>query len=206
MNEPPLLEAFYDSITKDIFELQSFGSETFELGKSSTLGFVGIAVQDTRTLLVGLQNILAVHLKRPAVQLQLGTPENIDTSNDFLSAMKGVHRYFFIVIQSALEAAAQKVLEEKGIDGVNGERAFRRVLSSLEKGVREEWAFFYEGLKVLRNESAHVSKHELHEKAVEKLQKAGLDFLVSDGKLTIRSERYVSISERATACVRDLTK
>jgi hypothetical protein len=91
-----MLNQFYDVTTKATMELQSFGETTFELNRSSTLGFVGIAIQDTRTLLVGLQNILAIHLGKPSLKLDLRSPESIDAPNDFLSAMKSVHRYFFI--------------------------------------------------------------------------------------------------------------
>jgi hypothetical protein len=133
-----MLNEFYDVTTKAAMELQSFGETTFELNRSSTLGFVGTAVQDTRTLLVGLQNILAIHFDKPFLKLNLRSPESIDTPNDFLSAMKSIHRYFFISIQTALEAAAQRICESRQIHGVIGERAFRRALSGLQKTKRDE--------------------------------------------------------------------
>jgi len=199
-----VLEQFYDLITKATLELQTFGRNTFELSKSSTLGFVGEAVQDTRTLLLGLQNILAIHLSKPVITLDLGQPVSINTPNDFLSAMKSVHRYFFISIQTGLEAAAQKICEERKIQGVKGEKAFRRALSGLQKQRRNEWRFFYEGLKIMRNESAHVSINELHPESLKQLHYAGLDFLVSNGRISINCQKYLPVAERATECIRDL--
>jgi len=199
-----MLEQFYESVTKASLDLQTFGKNTFELNKSSTLGFVGIAVQDTRTLLVGLQNILAIHFNKPTLKLNLSLPESIDAPNDFLSAMKSVHRYFFISIQTGLEAAAQKICEERQIQGVKGGKAFRRTLSSLQKQKQDKCRFFYEGLKIMRNECAHVSTKELHPGSLKKLHDAGLDFLISNGKISINCQMYLTVAERATECIRDL--
>ena len=199
-----MLEQFFDLITRATLELQTFGRETFELNKSSALGFVGVAVQDTRTLLVGLQNILAIHLNKPVLRLDLSSQESINAPNDFLSAMKSVHRYFFISIQTGLEAAAQKICEERKIQGIKSEKAFRRALSGLQKQKQDEWRFFYEGVKIMRNECAHVSISELHPKSLKKLHDAGLDFLVLKGKISINCQKYLPVAERATACIRDL--
>lgn len=138
-----MLEQFYQLITNASLELQKFGEKSFELNKSSILGFLGIAVQDTRTLMVGLQNILAQHLSKPFLKLNLRSPKSIDEPNDFLSAMKSIHRYFFISIQAGLEAAAQGICEERRILNVNGEKAFRLVLSKLQKDKQNEWKSFY---------------------------------------------------------------
>ncbi len=199
-----MLDQFYDLTTKATLELQSFGENTFELNKSTALGFVGTAVQDTRTLLVGLQNILAVHLGKPVLKLDLSIPDNIDAPNDFLSAMKSVHRYFFISIQTGLEAAAQRICEERQIHGVKGEKAFRRALSGLQKQTQDKWRFFYEGLKIMRNECAHVSINELHPGSLKKLHDAGLGFFVSNRGISINCQKYLPVAERATACIREL--
>lgn len=199
-----MLDQFYDLTTRASLELQRFGENTFELNKSSTLGFVGTVVQDTRTLLVGLQNILAMHLGKPALKLDLSSPNSIDAPNDFLSAMKSVHRYFFISIQTGLEAAAQRICEERQIQSVKGEKAFRRALSGLQKQKQDEWRFFYEGLKIMRNECAHVSINKIHPGSLKKLQDAGLGFLVSNQEISINCQKYLPVAERATACIREL--
>ena len=199
-----MLEEFYDSITRASLDLQTFGENTFELNKSSTLGFVGIALQDTRTLLVGLQNILATHLGKPALKLDLSSPQNMNTPNDFLSAMKSVHRHFFISILTGLDAAAQRICEQRQIRGVKSEKAFRRALSGLQKQKQDEWRFFYQGLKIMRNECAHVSINRLHSGQLKKLNDAGLGFLVVNREISINCQKYLPVAERATACIRDL--
>lgn len=199
-----MLNDFYNVTTKAAMELQSFGETTFELNNSSTLGFVGTAVQDTRALLVGLQNILAIHLGKPYLKLNLRSPDSIDAPNDFLSVMKSVHRFFFISLQTSLEAAAQRICENRQIHNVTGERAFRRALSGLQKTKRDEWRLFYEGLKILRNECAHVSLSDLHPGSLKKLRAAGFSSLLSDGKISINCQKYLPIAKRATECVQAL--
>ncbi|MEW6672624.1 MAG: hypothetical protein AB1427_13035 [Thermodesulfobacteriota bacterium] len=196
-----MLAQFYDLVTQATMELQQFGQNSFELGCSTPLGFLGVAVQDTRTFLVGLQNILAIHLRKPPIALNLASPEMIDTPNDFLSAMKGVHRYFFISVQSAVESAAQEICENRLIKGLTGEKALRRALRFLPKEERNQWRQFYEGLKVIRNECAHPSSGIVQDSDLKKVRDAGLDFLVSGRKTSINCNKYLPVAKRAHACI-----
>jgi hypothetical protein len=196
-----ILNQFYDEITQTAFSLQKFGETSFELKASSLQGFVGVSVQDTRTLLVGMQNILANYLAKPQLKLDLGIPDKMDSSNDFLSAMKSVHRYFFISILTSLDAAAEKICKETLNVKLKGEPAFIKALSKLKSQEKSKWKLFYDGLKIVRNECAHPSLSELHEKQVEKLINAGLDFLVFEGKFSISCSKYLPVSEMALECV-----
>jgi hypothetical protein len=104
-------------------------------------------------------------------------------------------------IQTALEAAAQRICESRQIHGVKGERAFRRALSGLQKTKQGEWRLFYEGLKIMRNECAHVSLSNLHPNSLKKLKDAGFSYLLSDGKISINCQKYLPVAKRATECI-----
>lgn len=196
-----IFDRFYSEITQTVFSLQKFGETSFELNKSSLHGLVGISIQDTRTLLVGMQNILANYLKKPRIELNLSIPENIESNNDFLSAMKSVHRYFFISILTSLDAAAERICKESFHIKLKGEHAFRKALSKLKSQEQSKWKSFYDGLKIIRNECAHPSLSDPHEKQIEKLINAGLGFLVFEGKFSISCSKYLPISEKAYECV-----
>jgi len=196
-----ILEIFYNEITQTVLEMQKLGETSFELRKSSLHGFLGISIQDTRTLLVGMQNILANYLGKPRVELNLVIPENMKSDNDFLSAMKSVHRYFFISILTSLDAAAEKICKESLHLKRRGERAFIKVLSKLKSQDQTKWKFFYDGLKIIRNECAHPSLRDIHEKQVEKLNNAGLGFLIIEGKLGISCSKYLPVSKKAYECI-----
>lgn len=196
-----MLNQFYKVSTQAAMQLQQFGENTFELGRPTPLGFLGVAIQDTRTFLVGLQNILALHLRKPPLTLSLRSPETMDTPNDFLYAMKAVHRYFFISVQTAIEAAAQKVCDDRFVTGLTGEKAFRRALKFLKKEEQGGWRLFYEGLKVMRNKCAHPSLGDVQDSELSKLRNGGLDFLVSGRKIAINCTKYLPVAERARACI-----
>lgn len=196
-----ILDIFYNEITQTAFSLQKFGETSFELNKPSLHGFVGISIQDTRALLVGLQNILANCLGKPQLKLNIGKPENMESNNDFLSAMKSVHRYFFISILTSLDAVAERICKESLHIKSRGESAFIKALSRLKSQEQSQWKLFYEGLKIVRNECAHPSLSDLHEKQIEKVINAGLGFLISEGKFSISCSKYIPISEKAYECV-----
>lgn len=196
-----ILNQFYNEITQTALSLQKFGEASFELNKSSYQGFVGIATQDTRTLLVGMQNILANHLGKPYLNLAIGMPNKIDDSNDFFSAMKSIHRYFFISILSSIEAAAEQICKDYLNTNPKGERAFIKVLSKLKSQEKTTWKLFYDSLKIIRNECAHPSTSELHIKEIEKLTSSGLDFLVFKGKIGINCLMYQPVAEKVLECI-----
>ncbi|OHB62854.1 MAG: hypothetical protein A2Y76_03265 [Planctomycetes bacterium RBG_13_60_9] len=196
-----ILDNFYNEITPTALTLQKFGETSFELNKSSLHGFVGISIQDTRTLLVGLQNILANCLGKPQLQLNIGKPEGVQANNDFLSAMKSVHRYFFISILTSLDAVGERICKESFHLKLRGESAFTKALSRLKSQEQTQWKLLYEGLKIVRNECAHPSLSDLHQKQIEKLIKGGLSFLINEGKFSISCSKYIPVSERAYECV-----
>lgn len=201
MTRDDILDAFYDLTSQTALELQAFGQSSFKLGHPAPMGYLGVAVQDTRALLVGLQNILALHQGKSPITINLSSPESMEANNDFLSAMKAVHRCFFISVQTAIEAAAQQFCEERGITRHSGEKAFNRAVKSVEKPACTEWKAFYTGLKVVRNECAHPSLGVLLDTDVKKLADAGLANLVSEGRLSINCGKYLPIVERARKCI-----
>lgn len=196
-----ILDIFYNEITQTVFALQKFGETSFELNKSTLHGFVGISIQDTRTFLVGLQNILGNRLGKPQLKLNIGIPENMEANNDFLSAMKSAHRFFFISILTSLDAVGETICRERMHLKLRGESAFIKALSRLKSQEQAQWKLFYEGLKLVRNECAHPSLRDLHKKQIEKIIKAGLGFLISEGEFSINCSKYIPVSERAYECV-----
>ncbi|HMN24381.1 MAG TPA: hypothetical protein PKE38_07770 [Ignavibacteriaceae bacterium] len=196
-----ILEQFYNEITQTVISLQKFGETSFELNRASYQGYVGITTQDTLTLLVGMQNILSNHLGKPYLKLAIGRPEKIDSSNNFFSAMKGIHRYFFISILSSIDAASEQICKDYLNINPKGERAYHKVLSKLKSPQQLKWKLFYESLKIIRNECAHPSKSKLHIKEIEKLTNAGLDFLIFEGKIGINCPKYQPVAEKALECI-----
>lgn len=198
------IDQFYNLISQEVISLRELGISEFKHSKGTPKGFLGIALQDTSTLLIGLQNILALSLKKDAIILDVGSPENIDTPNDVLSAMISIHRYFIISIQTSIESAAERICETHDIHCRKGEKAFRKVLSLVDSETNKKWKRFYEALKLIRNECAHPSTGNIDENSYLKLKDSGLQFLLSGKSISINCSKYKKITVLANACISDL--
>jgi hypothetical protein len=199
---PDMIDYLYKVITDSTIKYQKYGIENFDNSSGTPHGFLGVVVADVSTLLIGFQNILANHLDAPTLNLDVGNPKNISESNQFLSALKTVHRYFSISLQTAIESAAERLCSERGYPGTYyGEKAFRKVVQEVNKKKRSECEIFYEAVKVIRNACAHSFDGELNKYDKEKLKNADLGFLIEGDRLVMNSARYQPITEKANECI-----
>jgi len=196
----------YKGITNTCIDLTNFGQDNFQLGQSSVKGYVGVAAQDTITLLVGLQNIIADMLEKPRLRLNLDPIISMNENHQFLTAMKAIHRYFFMSIQSGIEAASEKLCKNELGKNLKHDKAFYKALSCLTPDKQNQWKAFFEGLKVVRNECSHPSNGEIHAGSISKLNAAELDFLIKENHWAINCTKYKSVFIRAAQCITDLEK
>ena len=197
-----MLDKFYEYITHETIELRKYGKEKFDGARNTPYGFLGVALQDTTTLMIGIQNIVAINLGRDMIKMDFGSPKSInDPENNIFSALKGIHRYFFISVLSSMDASGERICENKNISNKKGEKAFNKALQFIENSDREEIKTFYDSIKILRNECAHSSTGKVHHQSTQKIKKAGLVLLVSGNEIKVNCGKYNRVVEIAYNCI-----